>query len=147
MIRSLRASLVADRGSGAIELVIGLPAVGLFIGLIVFGGRVALARQSVQDAATEAARTASIARSTDVAQSQASAAAAATLANQGLRCSTTTVTVDTTGFAAPVGTPATVVATVSCTVDLSDLSVPGIPGTKTIVATMPSAIDTYRERS
>jgi hypothetical protein len=50
----------------------------------------------------------------------------------------TTVTVDTAGFAAPVGTPATVTATVRCVVNLADLAVPGVPGTRTVTATATS---------
>ena len=58
----------------------------------------------------------------------------------------TAVTVDTAGFAAPVGTPATVTATVRCVVNLADLAVPGVPGTRTVTATASSPVDTFRER-
>jgi hypothetical protein len=33
-----------------------------------------------------------------------------------------------------------------CTVNLSDLSAPGIPGTKLVTATATSPLDTFRER-
>ena len=52
----------------------------------------------------------------------------------------------TTGFATPVGTPATVSATVTCVVELSDLALPGVPGTRTVTVTVTSPLDTYRER-
>jgi hypothetical protein len=45
-----------------------------------------------------------------------------------------------------VGTPASVTATVTCVVNLSDVAIPGLPGTRTITATMSSPLDTYRER-
>jgi hypothetical protein len=61
-------------------------------------------------------------------------------------CTSQRVAANTSGFAAPVGTPATVTATVTCIADLSDLSIPGLPGSRTITATMSSPIDTYRER-
>lgn len=64
-------------------------------------------------------------------------------ANQGLHCAGHQVTVDTGGFGLPVGTP----ATVSCTVPLADLGVPGLPGERTITATAHSPLDTYRGRS
>jgi len=51
-----------ERGSAALEAAIGLPAFLLFVGLIIFAGRVAIATQAVDSAATQAARTASIAR-------------------------------------------------------------------------------------
>jgi hypothetical protein len=63
-----------------------------------------------------------------------------------VRCSSQWVDIDTGGLAAPVGTPAKVTATVTCIADLSDLSMPGLPGSRTITATMSSPIDTYRER-
>jgi hypothetical protein len=45
-----------------------------------------------------------------------------------------------------VGETATVSVTVHCRLDLSDLSVPGVPGSRLIEATMTSPIDTWRER-
>jgi len=45
-----------------------------------------------------------------------------------------------------VGTPAKISATVTCDVNLSDLFLPGVPGSKAITATMSSPLDTYRER-
>lgn len=123
------------------------PGLLAFLLLAIFAGRVALARQSVQAAAAEAARSASIARTASAATGDARAAAAATLASEGLRCSTTQVDVDLAAFGTPVGTPGTVAATVRCTVDLTDLIAPGIPGTRDLVATMTSPLDTYRERT
>ena len=46
-----------DRGSASIELAILAPVVLLIFGLLLVGGRVALAHQHVQHAAAEAART------------------------------------------------------------------------------------------
>jgi Flp pilus assembly protein TadG len=117
----------------------------LFVLLIVFAGRVAIAHQGVQSAAADAARSASIARTQGGAQTAGDTAAATSLANQHVNCMATTVTVDKTGFASPVGTPAKITASVTCQVNLSDL-LPGVPGTKAIKATMSSPLDTYRER-
>ena len=136
----------SERGSAVIETVIGVPAFLLFVALIIFAGRMAIAHQAVEAAATSAARSASISRTQGEAAEAASPSASSTLASRGLTCTSTAVSVDTTGFAAPVGTPAQVTATVTCEVDLADLSVPGVPGSKTVTATMRSAIDTYRER-
>jgi Flp pilus assembly protein TadG len=134
-----------ERGSAVIEAVIGVPAFMLFVLLIVFAGRVAIAHQGVQSAAADAARSASIARTQGEAQTAGDTAAATSLANQHVNCTATTVNVDTTGFASPVGTSAKVNVIVTCQVNLSDL-LPGVPGTKTITATMSSPLDTYRER-
>jgi Flp pilus assembly protein TadG len=136
----------SDRGSAVIEAAIGVPAFMLFVVLIIGAGRVAITHQSVEAAAAEAARSASIERTQTAATQAATQAAAAALANQKLQCVSTQITLDTTGFASPVGTPATVTATVTCVVNLSDLAVPGLPGALTITETMSSPIDTYRER-
>lgn len=134
-----------ERGSAAIEIVILVPALMLLLLLAVAGGRVAIAHGSVQQAAADAARSASIARTVGAAQSSAAAAARATLANQGLTCATLSVSLDTSGFATPVGTPASVGATVSCTVELSQLAIPGLPD-RVVTATVSSPLDVYRGR-
>ena len=136
-----------ERGSASIEAAIGVPAFALFVGLIVFGGRTAITHEVVQSAAADAARSASIARSSSEARQQAQDAARASLANQHIDCITVSVNVDTSGFAAPVGQTASVTATVECRLDLSDLAVPGVPGSRLISATMSSPLDTWRERT
>ena len=136
----------SERGSAVIEAVIGVPAFMLFVALIIFAGRVAIAHQAVQSAAADAARSASIARTQGAAQTAGNTSATTSLTNQQVSCVTTQVNVDTSGFASPVGTPATITATVTCHVNLSDLSLPGVPGSKAITATMSSPLDTYRER-
>ena len=133
-------------GSAAIEAAVGLPAFMLFVALVILAGRLAIASQAVEASASEAARVASIARTQGTAATAATTAATSSLANQNLRCVRSTVTVDTAGFDAPVGTPAQVTATVACVVNLADLSLPGVPGTRTVSATATSPIDTYRER-
>lgn len=135
-----------EDGSAAIEAAIGVPAFMVFVLLIIFGGRVAMAHQAVQSAAAEAARTASIARTASAALSDGTSNASASLTSQGIHCLSQQVSVDTHGFAAPVGTSATIRATVRCTIDLSDVSIPGIPGSMTITETMTSPLDTYRAR-
>ena len=105
-----------------------------------------MARGSLHVRSPEAARSASISRTQHQAKTDGASGAATSLRNQGVRCTSQHVDIDTSGFAAPVGTPAKVTATVTCIADLSDLSIPGLPGTRTITATMSSPIDTYRER-
>ena len=135
-----------ERGSAALEAAVGVPAFLLFVGLIIFAGRVAIATQAVDAAAADAARTASIARTPTSAASDAKATATSSLTAQHVNCTSMTVTVDTSGFAAPVGTPATVTATVRCNLDLADLALPGVPGARAVTATAHSPVDTYRER-
>ena len=142
----MTARLRDERGSAAIEAAIGLPAFLLFVGLIIAGGRLAIAHQALQSAAADAARTASISREAGEADSAAREEARTSLNNQTLRCRSTQVSVDTSGFQVPTGQPADVTVTLTCRVDLADLSVPGVPGSRLIRATMSSPIDTWRER-
>jgi len=126
-------------------MVILLPALTLILAMVIAGGRLALAHQAVQSSAATAARTASIARTHTQAASSATTTAGTSLREQRTRCRSITVTVDTTGFTVPVGTPADVAATVTCQLDLAGL-VPGLPGTMNVAATARSPLDTYRER-
>lgn len=135
-----------ERGSATIEAAVGVPAFALFVGLIIFGGRTAMAHEAVQSAAADAARTASIARSSGDAARDAEQAARENLVNQGIRCRSVAVQIDTHAFETTVGEPGSVSASVVCRLDLSDLSVPGVPGSRTIRVTMTSPLDQWRER-
>jgi hypothetical protein len=117
----------------------------LLIGVAIVGGRIQVSGGAIETAAHDAARAASISRSAAQARAAAYTAADATLAQQGLHCARLTVSVDTTGFAIPVGQPATVTADVECVVDFSDL-LGGLPGSKTMRATFTSVLDTFRTR-
>jgi len=134
-----------DAGNAALELVVLAPVLLFLLGLVIAAGRTSIAQGSVAAAARDAARQASISLTPSAAQSAALSSATAALSQDGLDCSPV-VTVDTTGFGVPVGEPATVTATVTCQVRLSDLVVPGLPGSKTLTATFTSPLDPYRER-
>ena len=108
-----------QRGSATIETVIVVPAFLLFVVLIVAGGRLAHAQQTVQAAAAAGARAASLARTPVQARADATHAATAALGGDRPQCASTGVRVDTRGFAVPVGQPATVTVTVSCVVALA----------------------------
>ena len=133
-----------EHGSASIEAVIVGPAVVLLIMLVVFGGRAALAHQSVQAIATDTARAASLARSRAEANTAANAAVRAGF-NERLPCAHQSLALNLTGFDKPPGTPAAVSATVTCRLTSSDLGLPGLPDLQ-IISTMTSPIDTYRER-
>ncbi len=134
-----------DSGSESVELAILLPVAVVVLAMLVVGGRVALAGDRISGVAGTAARAASLARSAAQAQRVAASDATTALAGADLRCRTTTVDVDTSGFALPPGTPATVTVTVSCTVDLSAIGVPGLPGSKTLRDTAVSPLDPARD--
>jgi Flp pilus assembly protein TadG len=136
-----------ERGSATLELIVWAPGLLLVLGLLAAAGRVTAAQGVVEQAAVDAARTASVARTPGEARSDAHTTAVATLSGSALHCTTLTVAVDTSGFAVPVGQPATVTATVSCPVRLADLALPGLPGSRTVTARASSPLDTFRERS
>lgn len=140
-----RSGQPSDEGSTVIEVVILAPALALFLGLIIAGGRLAVAHQAVEAAAAQAARAASIARTQDEALTGAQSAATSALGAQGLNCVVSAVSIDVAGFATPAGTPASVGATVTCQLSLAD-TLPGLPGSVGVSATVRSALDTYRER-
>ncbi len=135
-----------ERGSVTLELAIVFPAVLLLLVVVVLAGRLQVATGAVENAAAAAAREASIARTADAARTAATATAADTLAQQGITCSPSTVAVDTTGFAVPVGRPAQVAVTIRCAIPLDDLAIPGLPGARVISADATSVLDRYRSR-
>jgi hypothetical protein len=137
-----------ERGNAALELVILAPVIVLLIGMVVAAGRTSIAQGSVDAAARDAARQASIARSPAGALAAAQASASSVLSGESLNC---TPVIEMRGldqaFATPVGDPASVTAVVSCTVSLSDLLVPGLPGSKRLSGTFTSPLDPFRGRS
>jgi Flp pilus assembly protein TadG len=136
-----------EAGSASLELVIWAPVLLLVAAVIVLAGRAAQATQAVEVAAAEAARAASAAGTQVQATARAKSAANAALSSAGLRCSSTSVTVDTSEWSRPAGTPARVSARIGCRLGLSDLSIPGVPGSKDVSATASSALDVFRVRS
>lgn len=140
-----RAPGTADQGSASIELVVLAPAFGLVIALLVMGGRLAIADQTLDAAAAQAAREVSMVRGTDT--RNAEDAARRYLEEQGLGCADMSVEIDASQKSTDPGTPSQQVSTtVSCDVPLSDLSLPGVSGHHRMTSTSSSPIDVYRER-
>jgi len=134
-----------DRGSAALELAVLAPVLLALLGLVVAAGRVSIAQGSVDAAARDAARQASIALNPAAAQAAGQASARAALRQDGLDCDPV-VTIDTSQFAIPAGQPAAVTAVVGCTVPLSNLALPGLPGSARLTASFVSPLDIYRSR-
>lgn len=135
-----------DGGSMTLELAILTPAVLVLLALVIAAGRIEVAGGAVEQASAAAARAASQARSAASAQQAAAQTARDELTRQGLHCSDLVVAVDTSGFATAVGTPAQVTARVACTVSLSELGVPGMPGSRLLASLTASVLDRYRSR-
>lgn len=120
---------------------------GLLIAFAIAGGRLVTVEAVADHAARSAARVASLHRDGATAQADARSVAQRILAEQGIRCSTVTVEIDTSGFGTPVGQPASVTATVRCDLDWSDLGLPGTVGGRSVEADFTSPIDRWRERA
>jgi len=136
----------AERGSASLELAVLVPALVVVLGLLVGGGRLWFARTTVAEAAQSAARSASLARSADRARAEGRSAGEQSLSTAGLVCLHQDTAVDARAFGVPVGTPASITATITCVVPFSDLLLPGMPGTLRLTEVGTSALDTYRTR-
>ncbi|MFE0276157.1 TadE/TadG family type IV pilus assembly protein [Streptomyces sp. NPDC058992] len=122
------------------ELVLVTPLLVLVLLVVVALGLLADARLLVADAAHQAARAGSLARTEKDARAQAQRAANAALREVGASCTRPSVRLATRGL-----TPgATVTARVSCTADLGDLTRTGMPGHVALADTAFSVVDTFR---
>ncbi len=130
-----------EQGSAPVELLIMTPVIVMMVGLALFTGRVGTIKQDVISASRDSARAASARQFAGPASADGEAAAHQTLAARNVPCQTLTVSVDTSNLA-PGGS---VTSTVTCVVDLSDVtSLLGLPGTVTIDATSTAIVDRYR---
>ncbi len=130
-----------------IEVAIIAPVLVVLLVVVIGGGRYWYANTTVERASASAARAATLQRTAADAVSAAEQVAASETDEAGLACRSRSVSVDTTGFTAPLGERATVVVTVRCAVSYADLLVPGWPGSVTVSHTSSSVLDSYRRRS
>lgn len=115
----------------------------LFVVLLLFVvlcARTASAKIDVNAAASAAARAASLALSRAAAGDAATAAASSSLAGQAVTCTDLSVKVDTSAFRRG----GSVAVDVFCTVRLSDLGLPGVPGTRVVSGSARAPIDVFR---
>ncbi|MFE0024106.1 TadE family protein [Amycolatopsis sp. NPDC059021] len=131
-----------DAGSVSVEAAILVPAL-LFLGLLIIAGaRVSAAQQALDNAATAAARAASLARGPAAAQQAGTTVARERLVREGLTCHGSSVTITADGLA--VGRVGQVRASVTCQVPLTDLALPVPGGTRTLTSAFTSPTDPYR---
>lgn len=130
-----------DRGSVAAEVTLVAP---ILIMLLVLAGVVVHrgvdARLRLNDAAHQAARAASIERTSARANSAAQAAATAALSTAGVTCRALHVEAISDDLS-PGGT---ITVTVSCAVDLGDALILGVPSHKRLSSTASQPVDTWR---
>lgn len=135
-----------DRGTAGLEVAILAPVLVMILVLIAAAGRLALAGNAVESAASAAAREASLSRTSAEAQTAADAMARTSLAQSGISCLRLTVNINTAGLDAPIGTTGRVSASIACQVSLSNAAMIGMPGTRTLTGSATSPVDAYRER-
>lgn len=140
MTRTTNQSRDTDRGSNAVSLVILTPVVVVLLLIVVAFGRYAYSRQLVEQASAAAARAASLASSAGQAQQRAESTAAAALSDAGVSCAGTSVKVS-----ADFRPGGKVTVTLSCTADLADLAMAGVPGSTTVESTSSSIVESYRQ--
>ena len=130
----------SERGSVSVEVAVIAPAFVFLMLLVVFAGKVSEADGNVERAAAEGARAASLRQHPGNAATDARSTVEANLATAGVSCSTLEAIVDTSDFE-PGGT---VTVTVECTASMADVTLLGVPGTRTFTGTATEVIDTYR---
>ena len=133
------ARLGGERGSAAVEMVLITPLLLVLLLFMVQLGRFAVARTDLDGAARDAARAASLERSLPNAEAAARSAAEATLASRDVTCRALDVS-----LGADFSAGGWVAAEVSCTVDLTELSLLAVPGTKSMTSRFVSPLETYR---
>lgn len=131
-----------ERGSGAVEAALLVPVIVMMIALLAGGGRVWSARAQLADLAGDAVRLAAHADSSHQARADVAALVEASAAPAG--CATVEIDLDLSDFGRTPGTAGTVTATLRCTADLTDLLLPGLPGSMVLDATAEAPLDTYR---
>ena len=129
-----------ERGSAAVEVVVITPLLVLLLLFVVALGRLADARLLVTDAAHQAARAASLARTEGDARVEAQHAAAEALKEGGAACTRPSVHLVTGGLAPG----STVSVRVDCTAELGDLTHTTLPGHVEMTGRAYSVVDSYR---
>jgi Flp pilus assembly protein TadG len=130
----------SESGSLAIEMAMVAPGLLLIFGLIFAYGRAGQVNGTLESGTRDAARSVTLARSYDDALDRADAVVRDAIADTPQACQNSLV-VEIQGDYEP-GEPVTVAT--HCTYGLSDLGLPGAPGTLTARSSFTSMMDPYR---
>lgn len=129
-----------DGGSLTVELVVLTPVIVVFALATLAFGRFTQAHQQVVAAAQAGAQAAAVGSNAASAQQDAQAAASTGILGSAHTCANPQISVNVSHFT-PGGY---VVVQVTCHVQLSDLLVPGLPGSTTLQASSTAPLDPYR---
>lgn len=134
-----------DHGESPVSLVMVAPLIGMLILAAIGAGRLAEAQTAVETAVGSAAREASLALNPGAAAAAAQQTVHRTLDQRGVKCPPS-VSVEAGALLNAPGREGEATVTVQCTVQLSDLLVPGLPGSIHIDRQAVSPVDTHRFR-
>jgi Flp pilus assembly protein TadG len=137
----MRYRLAREDGLAAVELTLLMPFVLAVLAFLVIAGRLSTTRGDIAAASRDAARAASLAQTFPEAVTAATDTAKATLTDQQITCGSLDVDVGDTSTFVPGGE---VTVTITCSVSLRDVALPGIPGTTAVSATSVEVLDQYR---
>lgn len=129
-----------EAGSAVVELTLMVPAIVLILMLVVAAGRIVQARNDVAAAAGDAARAASVRQHRAGATRAAEATARRSLADRGVSCAQVSVNLG----GGDLSPGSAVAVDVSCSVNLADLGLLGVPGSRTVSARGIEVVDQYR---
>ena len=137
-----------DGGSAALEMVALMPVHMMFIIAVVFIGKVNNSAANVEAAARSAARTMSfgVERNVVAAADEAEAQASAMVDAGGSFCANDDFFAYEYDPGDPPTDPGTVTVSIDCTVDLSQATGLGFPGSYEVDADATEVIDPYREQ-
>ena len=131
----------SDAGFGAVELVIAVPFLLIGMMLLQLGWTVTSSNSDVAFAATSGARAAARAQSVDGARSEAERGVLDVVRQRAIPCrAPVLIDVNTSNF----GPDGSVRVTVTCTADLSRLSLLRVPGTRTSTRSAVAVVDRLR---
>ena len=139
-------ALGRQRGAVSVEAALLVPAFVLVMAVATAGWRVWWAQTQVTAAAQAAARAGAGQASVQQASAVVDSVVASDLVTAALHCSEVVVQDDVTVVGSPVGSPGTVWVSVTCTVGLGDLLVPGLPGSITVVGQASETVDVFGRR-
>ena len=129
-----------ETGSATAELVVLAPVLAAILLFLVGLGRLAWSESQVNDAVRAAAQAGVVASTPAGAVSAARAAALDSLSADHISCVSPDVSVDVSRFV-PGGQ---LRVELTCAVSLSDVALPGVPGSRTLSASLVAPVETYR---
>ena len=129
-----------ERGEAATTVILMMPIMLMLLWFAVFTGRMVNTQQEVLSAARDGSRAASVQGTAGNASAVATAAVEESLRGAGLACQNLAVSVNTTAFEAG----GRVEVTVSCEVNINDVTSVWTPGTKVFEESSVAFVDTFR---